>query len=79
MISQPKGLVETLKHFEYDKGVVYVHTDKELMPENRSGWGNVSYLYDKALKYPLFFLFFILTLLVLSFLYIFIILSIYIF
>jgi len=52
MIKEPKGLVDTLKQFEYDQGVVYVHTDKELMPKERSGWGNVSYLYDKSLQYP---------------------------
>eukprot|EP00026_Physarum_polycephalum_P016482 Phypoly_transcript_17400.p1 GENE.Phypoly_transcript_17400~~Phypoly_transcript_17400.p1 ORF type:complete len:195 (-),score=20.89 Phypoly_transcript_17400:38-622(-) len=52
MISQPKELVEALKRFEYDTGIVYVHTDQTLMPKERAGWGNVSYLYDKNLKYP---------------------------
>lgn len=52
MISQPKELVAALERFEYDAGVVYVHTDQKLMPKDRAGWGNVSYLYDKNLKYP---------------------------
>lgn len=52
MISKPEGLVECLKKFSYEKGTVYVHTDHSLQPKEKSGWGNVSYLYDKALQYP---------------------------
>lgn len=52
LVSKPQGLVDALRRFQYDKGAVYVHTDQDLMPKERSGWANVSYLYDQSLEYP---------------------------
>lgn len=52
MVAGPPELHETLKMFDYVKGTIYVHTDDILMPKSRDGWGNVSYVHDKSLKYP---------------------------
>jgi len=53
MVAGPPELHEILKMFDYVKGTIYVHTDEKLQPKSRDDWGNVSYLYDKARKYPL--------------------------